>query len=223
YNKSTWGNALSQRLITLAASLHLNQILAQLPPTIEKLILIPHRDLHLLPLHALSATRNLPNSETKTGYLLDLYTNGIQYAPSSQFLERLHQRQRPPINDIFPLFAIQNPTEDLRYTEIEVEEISRAFNPHAHILKRRDATKIAFNSEATLKKLTDSYYAHFSCHGSFNSLNPLDSALVLAGDLPQQISLETPQPPLVRGGQEIRGGKKKKGKKGKGKKIKTAI
>ncbi|WP_449419221.1 CHAT domain-containing protein [Phormidium nigroviride] len=201
YNQSTWGNALSQRLLTLAASLHLNQILAKLPPTIEKLILIPHRDLHLLPLHALSATRNLPNSETKTGYLLDLYTNGIQYAPSSQFLERLHQRQRPPINDIFPLFAIQNPTEDLRYTEIEVEEISRAFNPHAHILKRSEATKIAFKSEATLKKLTDSYYAHFSCHGSFNSLNPLDSALVLAGDLPQ-ISLEPPQPPLVRGGQD---------------------
>ncbi|MDB9513751.1 CHAT domain-containing protein, partial [Kamptonema animale CS-326] len=217
YNKSTWGEALSQRLITLAASLHLNQILAQLPLTIEKLILIPHRDLHLLPLHALSATRNLPNGETKTGYLLDLYTNGIQYAPSSQFLERLHQRQRPPINDIFPLFAIQNPTEDLRYTEIEVEEISRAFNPHAHILKRGEATKIAFKSEATLKKLTDSYYAHFSCHGSFNSVNPLDSALVLAGDLPQ-ISLEPPQPPLVRGGQDEEEEKEeeKEGKEGEG-------
>ncbi len=196
YGKPTWGKALSQRLVTLAASLHLNQILANVPPTIEKLILIPHRDLHLLPLHALSATRKLENSETKTGYLLDIYPNGIQYSPSSQFLERLHQRKRPPINEILPFFAIQNPTEDLRYTEIEVEEISRRFNPHAHILKRRKATKVAFNSAATLEKLTASHYAHFSCHGSFNSENPLNSGLVFAG------VLEPPQPPLLRGEEE---------------------
>ncbi len=139
----------------------------------------------------------MPNSQTQIGYLLDLYSNGIQYSPSSQFLERLHQRKRPPLNDILPLFAIQNPTEDLRYTEIEVEEISRRFNPHAHILKRSKATKVAFNSAVTLKKLTDSYYAHFSCHGSFNSENPLNSGLVFAG------VLEPPQPPLVRGEQEV--------------------
>jgi len=197
YGQPTWGQALSQRLDTLAASLHLNQILADVSPTIEKLILIPHRDLHLLPLHALPATRNLPNNETKTGYLLDIYPNGIQYSPSSQFLERLHQRKRPPLNDILPLFAIQNPTEDLNYTEIEVEEISRRFNPHAHILKRREATKIAFNSAATLEKLTASHYAHFSCHGSFNWENPLNSGLVFAG------ILEPAQPPLVRGEQDV--------------------
>ncbi|WP_339401658.1 CHAT domain-containing protein, partial [Tychonema sp. BBK16] len=196
YGKPTWGEALSHRLVTLAASLQLNQTLAALPPTIEKLILIPHRDLHLLPLHALQATRKLPNGETKTDYWLDLYTNGIQYSPSSQFLERLHQRKRPPLKDILPLFAIQNPTEDLRYTEIEVEEISRRFNPNAHILKRQEATKIAFNSAATLQKLSDSYYAHFSCHGSFNSENPLNSGLVFAG------ILEPPQPPLLRGEEE---------------------
>ncbi|MEZ2317580.1 MAG: CHAT domain-containing protein, partial [Microcoleus sp.] len=222
YGKPTWGEALSHRLVTLAASLQLNQILAALPPTIEKLILIPHRDLHLLPLHALPATRKLPNGETKTGYWLDLYPNGIQYSPSSQFLERLHQRKRPPLNDILPLFAIQNPTEDLRYTEIEVEEISRRFNPHAHILKRRQATKVAFNSAATLKKLSDSHYAHFSCHGSFNSANPLNSGLVFSGDFsevsvelpeisaelpksylePPQTPSDPPQPPLARGEQE---------------------
>ena len=199
YGKPTWGEALSHRLVTLAASLHLNQILANVPSTIEKLILIPHRDLHLLPLHALSATRKLENGETKTGYLLDIYPNGIQYSPSSQFLERLHQRKRPPINEILPFFAIQNPTEDLRYTEIEVEEISRRFNPHAHILQRRQATKVAFNSPATLKKLTASHYAHFSCHGSFNSENPLNSGLVFAGVLePPQPGAGTGTPPLPR-------------------------
>ncbi|MEG4542050.1 CHAT domain-containing protein [Microcoleus sp. Aus8_D2] len=185
YRQKTWSQALSHRLPILAQSLHLNQVLEKLPPTIQKLILIPHRDLHLLPLHALPATRKLANNQTQTDYLLELYPNGVQYAPSSQFLDRLHQRQRPPTTKIFPLFAIQNPTEDLRYTEIEVAEISRPFNPHAHILKNREATKIAFNSEATLTKLTASYYAHFSCHGSFNSNNPMNSALLLAGDAAQ--------------------------------------
>ena len=194
YRQETWSQALSNRLPILAQSLHLNQVLAKLPPTIQKLILIPHRNLHLLPLHALPATRKLANNQNQTGYLLELYPNGVQYAPSSQFLDRLHQRQRPQTTKIFPLFAIQNPTEDLRYTEIEVAEISRPFNPHAHILKNREATKIAFNSEATLTKLTASYYAHFSCHGSFNSDNPMNSALLLAGDTPKT-PLVPPEPP----------------------------
>ena len=194
YRQETWSQALSNRLPILAESLHLNEVLAKLPPTIQKLILIPHRNLHLLPLHALPATRKLANNQNQTGYLLELYPNGVQYAPSSQFLDRLHQRQRPQTTKIFPLFAIQNPTEDLRYTEIEVAEISRPFNPHAHILKNREATKIAFNSEASLTKLTASYYAHFSCHGSFNSDNPMNSALLLAGNTPKT-PLVPPEPP----------------------------
>jgi CHAT domain-containing protein len=194
YRQETWSKALSNRLPILAESLHLNQVLAKLPPTIEKLILIPHRNLHLLPLHALPATRKLANNQNQTGYLLELYPNGVQYSPSSQFLDRLHQRQRPQTTKIVPLFAIQNPTEDLRYTEIEVAEISRPFNPHAHVLKNREATKIAFNSEATLTKLTASYYAHFSCHGSFNADNPMNSALLLAGDTPKT-PLVPPEPP----------------------------
>ena len=194
YRQETWSKALSNRLPILAESLHLNQVLAKLPPTIEKLILIPHRNLHLLPLHALPATRKLANNQNQTGYLLELYPNGVQYSPSSQFLDRLHQRQRPQTTKIVPLFAIQNPTEDLRYTEIEVAEISRPFNPHAHILKNREATKTAFNSEATLTKLTASYYAHFSCHGSFNADNPMNSALLLAGDTPKT-PLVPPEPP----------------------------
>lgn len=149
----------------------------------------------MLPLHALPATRKLANNQTQTDYLLELYPNGVQYAPSSQFLDRLHQRQRPQTTKIVPLFAIENPTEDLRYTEIEVAEISSRFNPHAHILKNRAATKIAFNSEATLTKLTASHYAHFSCHGSFDSNNPMNSALVLAGEA-AQTPLVSSEPPL---------------------------
>ncbi|MFB2936219.1 CHAT domain-containing protein [Aerosakkonemataceae cyanobacterium BLCC-F154] len=182
YRQKTWGDTLSSRLITLATSLHLNEILDKIPETIEKLILIPHCDLHLLPLHALKGKRQKADNTEKTGYLIDLFTNGIQYAPSCQILQRLHQRQRqsPPKT---PLFAIQNPTEDLRYTEIEVETISRKFNPDTHILRNEQATKNAFNSPKNLAQLSTAYYAHFSCHGSFNPQNPLNSALILAREI----------------------------------------
>nr|WP_069968369.1 CHAT domain-containing protein [Desertifilum tharense]OEJ74005.1 hypothetical protein BH720_16760 [Desertifilum tharense IPPAS B-1220] len=182
YRKDTWREALSQRLATLSETLQLNTILANLPPHIQKLILIPHQKLHLIPLHALTGTRQHPNSETQTGCLMNLFANGVQYAPSSQFLERLHQRQPLANSNTQPLFAIQNPTEDLHYTEIEVEIISRTFNPHLHILKRRQATKTTLNKPKTLAELRRSHYAHFSCHGVFNSRFPLNSALVLAGE-----------------------------------------
>ncbi|MCL1470440.1 CHAT domain-containing protein, partial [Argonema antarcticum] len=180
YSQFTWQEALRPRLEAISQSLQLNSIRAKLPETIQKLILVPHLDLHLIPLHALSVEGKI---------LQDCYPNGIQYAPSCQFLERLHQRQRQSPNKP-PLFAIQNPTEDLNYTEIEVETISRQFDPDTHILKRRQATKIALNSPETLAKLSLAYYAHFSCHGSFNPNYPLNSALVLA----TETAIADPQP-----------------------------
>ena len=177
YRQTTWGDTLSSRLTSLAASLHLNEVLAKIPDSIEKLILIPHCDLHLLPLHALKGKR-----KQETEYLIDLFPQGIQYAPSCRVLEQLHQRQRhsPPKTS---LFAIQNPTEDLDYTEIEVETISRQFNPDIHILKRSEATKKAFNLPENLAQLSAAYYAHFSCHGSFDAQNPLESALFFASEI----------------------------------------
>jgi CHAT domain-containing protein len=101
----------------------------------------------------------------------------VRYAPSCQLLQRVQQRQRPPA-DTRTLFAIQNPTEDLDYTDIEVEVIKRDFTP-ADILSKQQATKTAVIDN--LETIAQAHYVHFSCHGSFDFQTPLISSLILAG------------------------------------------
>ncbi|WP_434222710.1 CHAT domain-containing protein [Limnospira platensis CENA597] len=179
-NNSQWRDSLPQRLETLAQILHLNEILANLRqnfPNCQKLILIPHRYLHLFPLHALPVTTE--DGESK--FLQDLFPKGVGYAPNCQVLQQAQNRSRPDFNR---LFAIQNPTQDLQFTDMEVEAIQSLFNPH-QVLKHDQAEKVAIDKE-TLK---NDHCIHFSCHGYFNFEDALKSALILAK------SEFTPPPP----------------------------
>jgi CHAT domain-containing protein len=213
-----WQTQLPSRLEQLSAILHLEEILTHVPEQCKQLILIPHRYLHLFPVHALhlgnltppaplpcegrgeqdslvqegrsqeqnslssapflrGAGGDLTPPENPKNYLLDNFPQGIRYAPSFQLLQLVEQRQRLTPNSPH-LFAIQNPTRDLCYTDIEVETIERTFNPNTHILKKTAATKTAFTQVQTI--LRNAHYAHFSCHGAFNFDSPLHSALILA-------------------------------------------
>jgi len=162
-----WKNSLASRLSRLAEILHLEDILTLVPKTCSRLVLIPHTVLHLLPIQALPFSQN-----GRTVCLLDCYPNGVSYAPSCQLLLQAQQRKRP---DFTHLFAIQNPTNDLAYTDLEVQAIKNCFNP-VNILKHKTATLTAIN-EANLNAI---HCAHFSCHGYFNLDNPRKSALILA-------------------------------------------
>ena len=116
----------------------------------------------------------------------------MKYAPSLQLLElvknRITTRNSPPPNQL-QLFALQNPTEDLFYADMEVETIKTRFNPHQILLKKQ-ATKTALNHNR--ENLSNTNYLNFSCHGLFNFDNPLLSSLVLADSLEPQTS---PPPP----------------------------
>ena len=190
FNSEQWRDSLPQRLETLAQILHLDEILANLRqnfPNCQKLILIPHRYLHLFPLHALPVTTE--DGEGK--FLQDLFPKGVGYAPNCQVLQQaqnrvLQQAQNRSRPDFNRLFAIQNPTQDphLQFTEIEVEAIQSLFHPH-QVLKHDEAEKAAIDAE-TLK---NAHCTHFSCHGYFNFEDALKSALILAK------SELTPPPP----------------------------
>lgn len=185
--KERWVSELNNQLAELSRILHIDEIVDRIPPHITQLILIPHRWLHLFPLHALPVSdavvrsrRALPeNSELDDrppdGYrLLDCFPNGVRYAPSCQLLQLAQKRQLPQSQQ--NLFAIQDPTEDLPYTNLEVKVIQSKFKP-AHVLQKATATKAALTQGEALKT---AHYAHFSCHGSFNFAEPLKSALILA-------------------------------------------
>ena len=185
-NKTQWQNCLPQRLETLAKILHLDDILHTLFqqfPTCKKLILIPHRYLHLFPIHALptqfvvSPSGLTASPKGVTTNLIDLFPKGVSYAPSCQILQQAQNRSRPHFNQ---LFAIQNPTEDLHFTDLEVEAIQNYFN-QPHILKHKKAEKTALNFK-------NAHCTHFSCHGYFNFNDPLKSALILTNS-------EFPPPP----------------------------
>jgi len=181
-SKTDWQQQLSTYLQRLADIL---QIATILPPSSTRLILIPHWLLHLFPLHA------LPLSDGE--FLLDRYREGIQYAPSCQLLQQI------TIHPNFDqLLALQNPTSDLKYTDLEVTSIAPKFAIR-QILSGDEASKTNL-LEKYLDRLKNAHCAHFSCHGSFNPDDPLKSFLILSGGI---VGEEPPQPPLLRGEQDV--------------------
>ncbi|MFP4101613.1 CHAT domain-containing protein, partial [Coleofasciculus sp.] len=190
HHKCQWCNTLSSRLETLAQILHLDHILTQspLPEDCQQLILIPHRYLHLFPLHALpvlsSSVDNRQDTGNTTAVLLDQFPDGVRYAPSCQLLQLSQKRcDEPQFSQTTAskhLFAMQNPTEDLNFADVEVEAISRYFHP-ADILPSQRATKDVWTQATTQNQLRLANFIHFSGHGYFNFESPLRSALVLSG------------------------------------------
>ncbi|WP_052345302.1 CHAT domain-containing protein, partial [Planktothrix rubescens] len=186
YNSKTeiWENQLEPFLEELAEILKINDILSKIPPTCQRLILVPYRELHLFPLHALPVAKD----NGKTVCLFDQFSHGVQYLPSLQMglmsLENIALREENPdhaVNNI-QLFAIQNPTEDLTFAELEVDVIASKFTDN-NILSREQATKIALTNPPNSDLFRDANYLHFACHGSFNFQSPLLSHLILAGGI----------------------------------------
>nr|WP_223210061.1 CHAT domain-containing protein [Microcystis aeruginosa] len=181
--KQEWRNQLSNLLQTFADILHINNILALIPDTCQRLIIIPHLFLHILPIHALPVDPPQPplkSGESATGgsELQDLFPKGVQYAPSCQILQKISQTSHN--SDFNKLFAIQNPTKDLSYTDLEVNILSTFFT-EPQVIAQDNATK---NAVLPHLKSSDNHCYHFSCHGGFNPANPLESALLLANKEP---------------------------------------
>jgi CHAT domain-containing protein len=166
--KQEWRNKLSNLLQTFADTLHINDILALIPDTCQRLIIIPYVYLHILPIHAFPINKNQ--------ILQDKYD--VQYAPSCQILQKISQTFHH--SDFNKLFAIQNPTKDLFYTDLEVNILSTFFT-EPQVIAQDNATK---NAVLPHLKSSDNHCYHFSCHGSFNPANPLQSALLLANKEP---------------------------------------
>jgi CHAT domain-containing protein len=142
--------------------------------SLQHAILIPAGYLSFLPLHAAwteDATKPL-------GRCYAFEEIALTYAPNALSLgtARTVASNTPSTS----LFAINNPTEDLRGASYEVQNAINAFRQH-------DLWKVISNQNATraaiLEALPDYAIAHFSCHGSANFQTPLDSGLLMADDI----------------------------------------
>ncbi len=169
--KEEWARSLPKALMEFAGMLEIDSLarkISEMAPDADQLILVPHRFLHLLPLHCLSLSES-------NNTLLDHFARGVRFAPSLQVLQLVQQRSQTGLDS---LFAIENPTRDLPYTDLEVEAIHPLFGPQPTVLRQQAATKAAL--ERSSSTLASSTCLHFSCHGTFNFAQPQLSALILA-------------------------------------------
>lgn len=180
-SKPNWLATLTERLQALTKILGLEQILEIIPENCTQLLLVPHRFLHLIPLHALpienlevtTQLSELPKLSLFNNTFLDRFLSGVSYTPSFQALQFAQNRYRP---DFRRFLGVQNPTGDLSYADVEVSGIQDEIQTNVEILPGKMAQK-----NAIADALLEIHCVHFACHGYFNFDSPLKSALVLAG------------------------------------------
>jgi CHAT domain-containing protein len=161
------GSELPELLEALSDALQLPEIADLIPEACRSVLLVPHRALHLVPLHAMP-------TGTGDALLVDRFPEGVRYAPSVLLAQLTAGQQRPELD---VLWAAENPTGDLPFTELEVSDLRRHF-PTASVLRREAAGKPTLQDEGDFVR---SHCSHFACHGTFNASEPLRSALVLSG------------------------------------------
>jgi CHAT domain-containing protein len=131
--------------------------------------LMPQGYLGLLPLHA--AWRDM-DGEKRT--FIDDYT--VTYVPSAYSLSISKSRMQKTSRQKPSVLAVINPTEDLRYTQVEGMAVESLFDPdNRKTLSGNVATK-----ERVVEKIPGWTYLHFSCHGIYNWKDVMNSGLVLA-------------------------------------------
>lgn len=166
-----WRVALPARLASLRRLLDIATLEAKLPP-VRQLILIPHHDLHRLPLHSLFASSLFSLRSTCT----------VTYLPSFYVGHALRDRAQPlPLEwRSLPLLNVEDPAHeglaDLPFAKIESTVIRQMFTQVTHIASRH-ATQIAVT-----EALHDAHQMfHFTGHGAYDALRPHQSALALTG------------------------------------------
>jgi CHAT domain-containing protein len=138
---------------------------------IQQAILIPTGYLSALPLHA--AWTEDPSTPTGRRYALD--DIHFTYAPNAKSLTAAQAiDQRTGADSIL---AIDNPREDLPNSSREVTAATDTF-PQPIVLKHKQATV-----EAVKTALPQATIAHFSCHGTANLTDPLNSGLAMSDGL----------------------------------------
>ncbi len=160
-NTHSWRTKMGQQLTSLQNILNIQEIEQHLRG-IEQLILIPHRDLHRFPLHALFSAQF-----------------EITYLPSIQMGLSLQKVQREEGVKPSLLSVAASNSEGLKplyFSLFESAVVSQQFS-HYKRFQEEEATK-----EQVTAELANSYNAfHFAGHGLYNFHDPKSSELALSG------------------------------------------
>ncbi|WP_446362781.1 CHAT domain-containing protein [Coleofasciculus chthonoplastes] len=166
---------ISEQINQISDSLNLSTLLPHIPAQIQHLIIVPHKYLHLFPLHALWL-----NDHQR---LIERFA--VSYFPNLQTWKICQNRQRSRHS----LMGIENPTQDkdLIFAKAEMASISqRQQFSHRKIFPGKQASKAEI-----LNSATDTHCFHFSGHAEYNFQNPLDSYLMLSANSEENLTLNT--------------------------------
>ncbi len=134
---------------------------------VERLVLVPHLLLHILPIHLI----RLPSVE-RSKYLVEEYDTS--FAPGVNVL--LAQKDRAP-GSLNNLLIVNDPTENLDWSAMEVESVEKFFPGSVRRLAGAGATRATFIDGAK-----EADVLHIACHGFFNPSDPWSSGIILAGE-----------------------------------------
>jgi CHAT domain-containing protein len=155
-----WREKMLEELDKLAEIFHIKEITDEYLTDVKKLILIPHRDLHLLPLEYLFRDKGFT----------------ISRLPSIDLGLNLERRQATPT---LPPLSIEHPHVGSRLRFAKIESIFLA-----HLYQIPQENRIA-DKEATKKRILEvirvaADIMHFTGHGEHDTDCPAESALILA-------------------------------------------
>lgn len=159
--KQCWRQEMSTRLNELSKILNISEILPYLSG-IDQLILLPHRDLHLLPLHAL-----FPEQFT------------ISYLPSAQVGLDRQQTQFKLVGKRLTtsVLNVENSQENLPYAAVESTAIAQLY-PNTKHIRNSAVTQVA----VTQALQSGAGIFHFSGHAEHDLNLPSESSLHLTND-----------------------------------------
>jgi CHAT domain-containing protein len=200
---TAWRDNLPEILVKLGEILDIPAILEQLQEeSIKNLILIPHRDLHRFPLHALFPDRfvisylpsaqigiNLWRGSLAADGVTDVTDGVTENNPSTIIQPKILPTTnnssvtsvtKSVAKSVAKLLTIEYPNSEgfpnLPFAEIEAAAITQLFPNHQRIAGE-NATKTAVTAA-----LTKNYNIfHFTGHGNYNCDRPQNSALFLNG------------------------------------------
>ncbi|MBD2447411.1 tetratricopeptide repeat protein [Nostoc sp. FACHB-152] len=168
-----WRSQMQQRLVDLQKILEISSITQELEG-ITNLILIPHRDMHRLPLHMLF---NLADSEAEIASPESKFT--ITYLPSIQTGLNLPPKSIGQLSEQ-KLISVESPTSAdyiaPKFAKLESQVISQMFALPQRIQEEAATKNIVENA------LADDYNIfHFTGQVINNLIEPTKSELALAG------------------------------------------
>lgn len=175
-NNHVWRVDMTQKLSELRNILQISTVIQELQD-ITQLILIPHRDLHRLPLHALFSTSSPSQEELTSNFT-------ISYLPSVQTGLSVKAQSISPL--LHPIFLGVESSYSTNYfpllAKLEAEIISKMFN-NSQLIQGANATKNIVANAVFNKSIF-----HFSGTVINNYNQPKTSEFVLANE--EKITLQ---------------------------------